>query len=221
MGEDPIIQKLIRQAADAAARIFQDEERSMTSFLNIPDARIILDAFRKLPDHVEGELTPYLKAKYLGMVADALPKYDVPRLVKEIREYQLSLMEKAEAAAAGTSCGEMKPDGDGEDADEGTSITSGDIRDAIRELDDYMDQELSMEEFCRKYKRHLRFDPVQRTPQWEEHIFEVETEVLERCGKPGFMGYCFGYWSTKAEVLERYGIHWKSPSQMNPGVRFD
>lgn len=210
MAEDPIIQGLIEQIAAAAERMFNDEDRTMSTFLNILDARIMLEAFRKLPDHVEDELTPLLKAKYLGQVAEELPKYDVPRLVREIRLYQLALIEKAEKESPAESAG------DGE-----TPLTSGEVREIIKEIDDYLDPSVSMEEFCTRYHRHLHFDPVERTPEWENHIFEVETEVLQRCGKPGFMGYCFGYWAAKAEVLRKYGISWKSPAEMNPGVMFD
>lgn len=210
MEEDAIIQKLIRQASDAAERMFGDEDRAMSTFLNIPDARIILEAFRQLPDHVEGELTPYLKAKYLGQVAEELPKYDVPRLVREIRLYQLALLEKAEKESSADTARDAE-----------TPLTSGEVRESLNELDDYLDPAVSMEEFCIRHHRHLHFDPVERTPEWEDHIYEVESEVMRLCGKPGFLGYCFGYWKTKAEVLEKYGIAWKSPSAMNPGVMFD
>lgn len=210
MEEDAIIQELIRQASDAAERMFGDEDRAVSSFLNIPDARIILEAFRQLPDHVEGELTPYLKAKYLGQVAEELPKYDVPRLVREIRLYQLDLLAKAEKESSADTAR------NGE-----TPLTSGEVRESLNEIDDYLDPAVSMEEFCTRHHRHLHFDPVERTPEWEEHIFEVETEVMKRCGKPGFMGYCFGYWAAKADVLRTFGIDWKSPSEMNPGVMLD
>ena len=36
------------------------------------------------------------------------------------------------------------------------------------------------------------------------------------------MGFCFAYWHTKREVLsDDYGIEWRSPNIMNPGVIFD
>ena len=55
---------------------------------------------------------------------------------------------------------------------------------------------------------HLRFDPVERTPKWEELVYEVEKECDRRLkGEPRGMGFCFSYWSTKKAVLKKYGIH--------------
>ncbi len=35
------------------------------------------------------------------------------------------------------------------------------------------------------------------------------------------MGLCFMYWSAMEKILAKYGINWKSPTVMNPGVLFD
>lgn len=70
--------------------------------------------------------------------------------------------------------------------------------------------------------RHLKFDPVERTPEWEECIYDVESEcesILK--DEPRGMGFCFPYWNTKTAILARRGIEWNSPSRMNPGVIFD
>ena len=62
-----------------------------------------------------------------------------------------------------------------------------------------------------------------RTPLWEEIYYEVEKETDEAIGRnaPRGMGFCFLYWSSKAAVLARRGIFWKSPHEMNPRVMFD
>ena len=68
----------------------------------------------------------------------------------------------------------------------------------------------------------LKHDPAQLEPEWEKNIYQVESECEEllkeemRC-----MGFCFRYWLTKKSVLEKYGIEWKTPTIMNPGVIFD
>lgn len=72
-------------------------------------------------------------------------------------------------------------------------------------------------------KGHLRHDPVEWTAGYEKVIDEAERKI-ESCLKdhPRGMGFCFAYWSTKAQVLqEYYGIVWRSPARMNPGVMFD
>lgn len=60
------------------------------------------------------------------------------------------------------------------------------------------------------------------TARYEEVIDEVERIVEERLSDhPRGMGFCFAYWHEKAEVLEQFGVEWRSPSSMNPGVMFD
>ena len=51
----------------------------------------------------------------------------------------------------------------------------------------------------------------------------MEKETDEAIGRnaPRGMGFCFLYWSSKAAVLARRGIFWKSPHEMNPRVMFD
>lgn len=72
------------------------------------------------------------------------------------------------------------------------------------------------------YGGHLRYDLVQRTPEWEKCIYEVEKECAERLkDQPRGMGFCHAYWPVKREVLAEHGITWRTPAQMNPKVRFD
>lgn len=70
---------------------------------------------------------------------------------------------------------------------------------------------------------HLRTDPVEYTWQWEKIYYDVEAELDRRLANvPRQMGFCFQYWAMKRELLmEKYGIDWRSPSQMNPRVMFD
>ena len=69
----------------------------------------------------------------------------------------------------------------------------------------------------------LKKDPIEWTARWEEVIDEVNEIVDARLSDcPRGMGFCFAYWSEKATVLrEKFGIEWRSPSLMNPGVIFD
>lgn len=87
-----------------------------------------------------------------------------------------------------------------------------------------IDPEYSEKDFLedeRDYRGRV-FDPVQRTPQWEEVIYEVEKECDERFQdvRPCH-GFCHQRWSVKKEILAKYGIDWRSPAVMNPRVRFD
>ena len=92
-----------------------------------------------------------------------------------------------------------------------------------KKLEAYIDtKNVPMEKLEPILDRHLKFDPVERTPEWEECIYEVESECESLLkDAPRGMGFCFPYWSTKTAVLARRGIEWNSPSIMNPRVMFD
>ncbi len=70
---------------------------------------------------------------------------------------------------------------------------------------------------------NLKHDPIEWSAEYERVIDEVEKKVGELLSdEPRGMGFCFSYWNTKANVLsEYYGIEWRSPAIMNPGVIFD
>lgn len=149
---------------------------------------------KSLPPILEGEFdTPADKALLLSQMLSQMDETSTPRFCIEVREYIKEL--------------------------------NHDDEDNIKELamlNDYIDPDLSMEEYCAKYKKYLKFDPVERSRKWEEVIFGVEKECDEILkNESRGMGFCFMYWSTMEKVLAKYGINWKSPTIMNPGVLFD
>lgn len=69
---------------------------------------------------------------------------------------------------------------------------------------------------------HLKKDPIEWSEKYENVIDEVEKELYEYFkDEPRGMGFCFGYWFKKREILAQRGIEWKTPGEMNPKVRFD
>lgn len=143
------------------------------------------------------------KALVCSTVLDLIPKYEVPR-------YALSILQKQKAWLE--SAGE-----------ETEYLTLETIQEDIVELEEYINyEEISNKEFMSKYSKFLKFDPIQRTPMWEENYCRWEQECDKRLGDtPRGMGFCFEYWSTFAAVLAEEGVEWKSPSRMNPRVMFD
>ncbi len=69
----------------------------------------------------------------------------------------------------------------------------------------------------------LKSDPVEYTRRWEDIYYEVERKLDERfANAPRGRGFCHQLWNAKRDLLrDEYGIDWRSPSQMNPRVRFD
>ena len=169
---------------------------------NIPLAKECVQLLKELDDPEE---TPMGKALACEAIIQQLPEYDVPRLVLSILHYKLQLVKESE------------------EDDPERYPTEEEIINDIQRLSDYIDTEHVGSEWFRKvYHRHLNFDPVERTPEWEENYYEVEKECDRRLGNtPRGMGFCFEYWSTLRRVLSERGIMWHSPSELNPKVMFD
>ncbi len=180
----------------------RDNSQEMRQWKNIPLAKECVEILRAIDDPEE---TPMGKALACEAVIQQLPEYDVPRLVLNILQYKLELIQQSD------------------EQDPSKYPTAEEVQQDIRRLQDYIDVEhVGNEEFRQKYQRHLKSAPIERTPQWEENYYEVEKECDRRLGDtPRGMGFCFAYWSTLRQVLAERGILWQSPSELNPRVMFD
>lgn len=180
----------------------RENSQEMRTWKNIPLAKECVGLLQNIDDPEE---TPMGKALACEAVIQQLPEYDVPRFVLSILRYKLELVQQSD---------EHDPE---------RYPTAEEVQEEIQRLEDYIDTDhVSDATFHERYHRHLKADPVERTPQWEENYYEVEKECDRRLGDtPRGMGFCFGYWSTLRQVLAERGINWKSPSQLNPGVMFD
>lgn len=161
---------------------------------NIPLAAEAFDIMKnRLPEVLEGEYsTPAERASLLENMLEVYNELDTPRFCIGVREFIHSI------APGNANSAELK------------------------RLSDYVNPDIDTEAWRKTYGRHLRFDPVERSPRWEEVIYDVEKECAHRLRSvPRGMGFCFEYWSVKREVLARMGIEWRSPRAMNPRVMFD
>ena len=179
----------------------RENSREMRMWKNIPLAKECIQLLRDLDDPEE---TPMGKALACNAIYEQLPEYDVPRFTLDLLHYERELLEQSDEE------GDNYP-------------TLEEVDQDIQCLNDYIDIEhVSIEEFMRRHLRHLNFDPVERTPQWEDLYYVVEQECDRQLGDiPRGMGFCFAYWSTRRHVLAEHGIHWRSPGEMNPRVMFD
>jgi len=149
------------------------------------------------------EDTPLVKAQVLDVIVGHLPLYDVPRRVLAILRYERQLLRQTGETAEHPTLESVAAD--------------------IRKFEDYVDTEHVSDEVLReRYQRHLKADPIERTPLWEEIYCEVQQECDRRLGDtPRGMGFCFAHWSVMAAVLAERGVEWRSPAVLNPRVRFD
>lgn len=188
------MKKLISRLAGLFSEMSANANTFGSMWKNIELGKEAFAIMKELPETVPGEFdTPAEKAALLGSMLEQMNETDTPRFCIGVREYMRSL--------------------------------SPDDEDNARELAmlrDYIDLSLPMEEYCRRYRRHLKFDPVERTEEMERVVADVERECDRRlAGTPRGMGFCFAYWSARGAALSRRGIDWRSPSLMNPGVMFD
>ena len=192
-----------------------------STWKNIPLGHKAFELMEKgLPLRVEGELTPYTRIMLLNKMMDCMPERDCARFLKEVKEYQLSLFP---LIGDEDLAEDMEMDRyTGDPAAFVREYTVEDHKKNLKRTLDYLDPKVSMEEWCKKYGVHLKFDPVERSEKWEKCIYEVEKECSHALrNEPKGMGFCFSYWSTKKAALAKRGIDWRSPSVMNPRVMFD
>lgn len=68
----------------------------------------------------------------------------------------------------------------------------------------------------------LIYDPVEDTEEYLKIEDEVNKLAQERMGNIRGIGSCYIFWRAKKQILkEKYGIDWKSPSELNLHVMFD
>ena len=179
----------------------RENSQEMRMWRNIPLARESVELLQSIHDDEAASGM----AMACASIVEQLPEYDVPRLVLSILRYKLELVQQSDEHASNKY------------------PTAEEVEAHIRRLEDYIDTEhVSTDEFIERYQRFLKFDPVERTLEWEANYVEVEQECDRRlCNVPRCMGFCFAHWSTLSEVLAERGISWRSPHQMNPRVMFD
>ena len=191
-------------------RANRDEEGAPV-WKNIPLAKEMLDI---LCNRVPLKKSQFIDATGIVVCCDAifledlLEQRDVPRLCLEF----LQLRKRAEEARTAED--------DQYDQERFLGVAEADK--LQKQLELYIDPKIDTDWWLDYTGGHLRFDPVERTPEWEANIYEVEKEVDRRmAGEPRCMGFCHAYWPVKRAVLAKHGIEWRSPSQMNPRVMFD
>ena len=173
----------------------------MRIWANIPLALDAVCLIKTIPDE-EGE-TPLGKAYACHAVLEQLSEYDAPRLVLIILRVELGFLRASD--------------------EKSDWLKEEDILAEIEKLEAYTDPDnISNEEFSRKYGRMLKFDPIERTSLWEDNIYQAELEVDKLLKDvPRGMGYCFAHWPALKRALAKRGVPWKSPNELNPRVMFD
>lgn len=181
----------------------RENAQDMRSYRNLPLADEFMELLKSIDDPEEEGIG---KVHAIEAIVDYLSEYDVPRRMLAIRRYELEQL-------ALCTVDDLKNE----------PHLAEELAYNIRKLEDYIDtQHIGTEDFRKKYNRHLKFDPIERTPEWEDIYYNVEQECDRRLGDtPRGMGFCFGYWAELRNVLAERGIEWHSPHELNPRVMFD
>ena len=66
-------------------------------------------------------------------------------------------------------------------------------------------------------------DPIEDEPRYRQILEAAECEAEQAlAGIPRGMGFCHRLWRSKQTILiNKYGVVWFSPADLNPGYRFD
>ena len=181
----------------------RENAQDMRSYRNLPLADEFMELLKSIDDPEEEGIG---KVHAIEAIVDYLSEYDVPRRMLAIRRYELEQL-------ALCTADDLKNE----------PHLAEELAYNIRKLEDYIDtQHVGTEDFRKKYNRHLKFDPIERTPEWEDIYYNVEQECDRRLGDtPRGMGFCFSYWAELRNVLAERGIEWHSPHELNPRVMFD
>ena len=69
----------------------------------------------------------------------------------------------------------------------------------------------------------LKHDKKENDPRYETQIRAAEQEAEQQLATiKDKEGYCHYFWKEKKRFLwEKFGIKWKSPAELNPGIIFD
>lgn len=175
-------------------KMMQNEDKGHC-WKNIPLAKEAFAMMKELPDTLAEEFeTPADKAGILSNMLHQLYETNTPRFSLEVRRH----------------IQQLNPD-DKENLK------------GLEKLEDFLNLDFPMEDYCKKYNVHLYFDPVERTEEWESVVYDMEKALDKKFRfTRRHMGFCFRYWSAKKSLLkEKYNIDWSTPSQMNPNVIFD
>lgn len=60
-------------------------------------------------------------------------------------------------------------------------------------------------------------DPIEDTKAFLAVIDDIEKKLDKELGSDMYMGKCHAIWSRERELLDKHGIHWRSPSELNRG----
>lgn len=214
------MEEKIKRIAEIYREMVKNHSTYMEGWRNYTLIQEAFDLFSEMPLRYVEDLTPYSRIFMLEMMMDNLQEEQMPRLSLKIRDYQQTLFGLISDEDLEIDMSFDHYEGDEESYVRDLKID--DIEKHRQKLIDYIDLNISMEEWCHKYGRSLRFDPVERTEEWENAIYDVEKRCYELTkNEPKGMGFCFRYWGIKTSVLEQYGIDWRNPHLMNPRVMFD
>ena len=213
----------IRRLDHLLSQMNRYSQTPSTSWRNLKLATEAYDLLTAhLPLRCAHRITPYTRIRCLSRMLEAIDVLSVPRLAIQLLHYQNAMFELIRDAEDRSI--DMAYDGWHDDA-QAYSRPLQRIQRAVeyseKRLQQYADLEIPADVWCERYNHPLRFDPVERTFEWEMQIYEVERECHDRFSHTAATPMDIQtYWTAKKEAWKRRGVEWRCPSEMNPGMSF-
>ena len=68
----------------------------------------------------------------------------------------------------------------------------------------------------------IKYDPVEETEEFRTAMKKIKPLLDKEFPQKSYrFGTCHTYWRRMKQLLKEQDVDWKSPSEMNPDVRFD
>lgn len=178
---------------------------------NIPLAREMMHLLKDCCPLRDDEVNPIVRMSGVNAIANSniLPVYDAPRLYLSYLEYwEIN--------------NDLKVPDDGE-----VNNAKYFLEELDKNIDKYtwiVDPAMTSDLYDKMFGEDtsLRFDFIQLSPEWENAIYDIESETEQQVGSEyKGMGFCFEIWAAKTSKAAKHGLRWRSPHVMNPDVMFD
>ncbi len=183
------ISRIVKTIQNKEYRMYENyKSRYKVDWKNIPILRELYALVMSFPDNFPSYSMGRQEDYLVNLVIQA-PWYDCPRLCLEIEEKIRGFYKKRK------------------DQDKlKYAWKNSDYR--YKRLKDYLNLNLSLETFMKRHEIKFEINPLARTPEWEEHIYEASREAAGSIQAPEVLGDSYNetFRLRLTQVLKTKGI---------------
>ncbi len=188
----------------------------------VPLVKEAFEYMQALPDVLPGHFaTPADKANLCFDLANYVNAPDAPHFSLQAREYVASLYGQCINDICAARLFD-NPESTEAKAFQATKDNFENNKAYLQKRHDYLDENIPISEFCKKYNIAYLYDAIELTEDWELHNYAVLEEVEQRLSPYSLDEqdqYTFSMLE-QARVLQKYGMEWQDTLQVNHEQKF-